>query len=611
MTDTQSGTPNADLPENYSEMENAWHKAVAKVFARVQKKDVADVPLDVWKKLVKATYNDVDIKPLYNRADELAEAAAPGHFPYLRGDKTAHAREGWGVAESFEGETANKDILHALRVGTTHLIIDGTDLEKTLDGVLLDLAPIRLNAGATVSAAADALYQMIDEAGKEVAEGVNIDLGAAPLTAVYDGSETISLDEAVELAVAAAKRPGTVRAILVDTVPLSNQGASDIQEIGYGIAAGVEYLRALVDAGLSAEEALGQIAFRVAVTDEQFAQIAKLRALRSLWARVAEVIGVPEAGSAVVHATTAPVMFSQRDPWVNMLRVTVAAFAGGVGGAQDIEVLPFDAAVPGGMPNASRNFTHRIARNTNLLLLEESHLGHVIDPAGGSFYVESLTAQIADNAWEIFTSIEGEGGFSSSTETVQAALDKQAELTRVDVAHRRKKVTGINEFPNLAETPLPPEKRDATPGIRRWAAEFERLRDRSDEFLAEKGERPQIGLIPLGPLAKHNVRTGFTTNLLATGGIQALNPGQVEPGTEEFTAAAQASPIVVICGTDQEYAASGEAAVTALREAGVKEILLAGAEKSFADAEEKPDGYVNMTIDAAGTLSELLEKLGA
>lgn len=611
MTDAQSSTLNADLPENFSEMEHAWHKAVAKVFARVQKKDVADVPLDVWKRLVTATYNNVDIKPLYNRADEHAEAAAPGHFPFVRGDKAAHAREGWGVAESFEGETANKDILHALRVGTTHLVIDGTDVENTLDGVLLDLAPIRLNAGARVSAAASALYSLIDSAEGEVADKVTVDLGAAPLTASYDGSDTIALDEAVELAVAANKRPGVVRAILVDTVPLSNQGASDIQEIGYGIAAGVEYIRALVDAGLSPEEAFGQIAFRVAVTDDQFAQIAKLRALRSLWARVAEVIGVPDAGSAVVHAITAPVMFSQRDPWVNILRVTVAAFAAGVGGAQDVEVLPFDAAVPGGMPNTSRQFTHRVARNTNLLLLEESHLGHVIDPAGGSYYVESLTDQLADNAWGIFTDVEAKGGFASATAAVQEALDEQAEITRNDIAHRRKKVTGINEFPNLAEAPLPPEKRDATPGIRRWAAEFERLRDRSDEFLANNGQRPQIGLIPLGPLAKHNVRTGFTTNLLATGGIEALNPGQVEPGTEEFDAAATAAPIVVICGTDQEYAASGEAAVKALREAGASEILLAGSEKSFAEATDTPDGYVNMTIDAAGTLAELLEKLGA
>lgn len=622
MTDNQSAAA-SELPE-LSTKYDAWYKAVAGVFARVQKKDVADVPLDVWKKLVRTTYDGIDINPLYTRQDELQEAAEPGVFPFVRGAQVSDpSRIGWGVTETF-GSTpgvspaeVNKQLLHALANGTTNIVIDLTqglsaaDLPAVLQDVYLDLAPIRLKAGAKVSDAAQQIFSLVDAAG--VAEGSVLELGACPLTAGFDETDTVSLDEAVELAVACSKRPGKVRAIVVDGVSLSNQGATDAQEVGFALAAGVEYLRALTDAGLSAAEALEQISFRFAATDDQFAQIAKFRAARELWARVASVVGAPEAGSAPQHAVTAPVMFSQRDPWVNMLRSTVAAFAAGVGGATDVEVLPFDWAVKGGLEGTSRNFAHRIARNTNLLLLEESHLGFVVDPAGGSYFVEALTDELADKAWEVFTGVEANEGFIANTASgaVAEALDASFERLRADVAHRRKQITGINEFPNLGEKPLDASRRVEPKGVRRWAVDFAEMRNRSDAFFEANGQRPQVGLIPLGPLSKHNVRTGFSTNLLASGGIEALNPGQVVPGTEEFAAAARAADIAVICGTDPEYAESGVEAVKALREAGVSTVLLAGAPASFEGAEVAPDGYLNMKIDAAATLSELLDKLGA
>lgn len=596
-----------DLTEDFSARQEAWYKAVAGVFARVTKKDVADIPLDVWRKLIKTTYDGIDVNPLYTREDEFAEASAPGEFPFTRGLKGAGANEkpGWGVTESFGANASNEEVISALENGTTDLVIYGNEgLEELLKGVYLEMAPVRLNAGSATKEVAEKLFTLIDASGKAPARA---ELGASPLSSAVDGSASVDLATAVELAKASAERENT-RAILVDAVSFSNQGASDAEEIGLALAAGVEYLRELTDAGLSVEQALDQLSFRYAVTDDQFGQIAKLRAARTLWARVAEVVGAPEHGSAPQHALTAPVMFSQRDPWVNMLRNTVAAFAGGVGGATDVEVLVFDWAITGGLPNVSRKFAHRISRNTNLLLLEESHLGHVVDPAGGSYYVEDLTKQVAEKAWAVFTDIESKGGFTAAVESgfVKALLDETHEAVRNDIAHRIKQLTAINEFPNLAEAPLPADLRVEPSNVRRWAAEFEALRNRSDAFLEVKGKRPQIALIPLGPLAKHNVRTGFATNLLATGGIEALNPGQVAPGTDEFKQAAEASKIVVVCGTDQEYAASGAEAVKALRDAGVEEILLAGAPGTV-----DVDGYLNLKIDAAKTLSKLLEKLGA
>lgn len=600
-TETPAGAGNT-LPADFPDQYQNWYKAVAKVFARVRKQDVADVPLDIWKKLVRTNYDGIDVNPLYTRDDELPELATPGAFPFTRGT-SAHS-DGWGVAETFAGANPNKELLHALEFGTSAPILDvreGMDLNQALSGVYLNMVPLRLVAGARVGEAAKELYEVVGDT-KEI----NVELGAAPLTNVLTGAEGPTLEDTVQLAKDA---PEGVRAILVDAVAISNQGATDSQEIGLALAVGVEYVRALVDAGLSPAEALDQISFRLAATDDQFGQIAKFRAFRQLWARISEVIGAPEHGAARVHAVTAPVMFSQRDPYVNMLRCTVAAFAAGVGGADDVEVLPFDNALA--EHHAPRSFAHRIARNTNLLLLEESHLGFVQDPAGGSYYVESLTDQLAGKAWEEFTGIDGLGGFTKNLDGIKAALAESAERIRNDVSRRLKKVTGVNEFPNLAEKPLSKKAREGEPGVIRWAAAFEELRDRSDDYLEEHGERPKMGLIPLGKLAKHNIRTGFTTNLLATGGIEALNPGQVVPGTEEFDAAATAADIVVICGTDAEYGQTGPEALAALRKAGAGTVLLAGAPKSFEGQDDAPDGYLNMKINAAETLSDLLDKLGA
>lgn len=619
MTDAQSSTP-VPLPAEFNDQFDRWYKAVAAVFARVQKKDVAEIPLDVWKKLIKTTYDGIDVKPLYTRADDEGAAPQPGVFPYVRGAQRDYTNnDGWGVTETFSGDAAevNKAILHALENGTTDVVLTvndqlpAADLAKALAGVYVDIAPVRLRAGKKVAEAAAALYEIV-EASANPAQA-NVELGADALTAGFGGCgcNRADFDQVVDLAVDAAARPFPVRAIEVSGVDLSNQGATDAQEIGFATAAGVEYLRALIARGLTPTEALGQVSFRFAATDDQFAQIAKFRAARQVWARVAEVLGAPEAGSAPQHAVTAPVMFSQRDPWVNMLRSTIAAFAAGVGGATDVEVLTFDSAVHGGWPGTSRTFATRIARNTNLLLLEESHLGFVVDPAGGSYFVEALTSQLAEKAWSIFQAVEAKGGFRAAGEYIQGELDQAYATIRADIAHRRKQLTGINEFPNLGEAPLDAEHRAPTKHVRRWATDFEDMRNRSDAFLEANGQRPQIGLIPLGPLAKHNIRTGFTTNLLASGGIEALNPGQVVPGTDEFAAAAVAAPIVVLCGTDAEYGENGQAAVAALRAAGAGKILLAGAPASFEGAEHAPDGYLNLKIDAAATLAGLLEELGA
>lgn len=597
---------------------------MAGVLAKSTKKDPAELGPEPERLLDSGTYDGFPIRPLYTSRDEIAEPALPGRWPFVRGgDALRDVKAGWKVADVYPADgsevaEANGAILLGLTEGISALVLrigDGgiapTDLDRLLDGVYLDLVPVVLDTdGVSYGAAAGALAGLLTGLDDDQRSRLSVDLGADPLTASLAGHTAPCLDEVVATAQSVLGYDGHVRAITVDGPAFHNLGANAAWELGAAIAAGVAYLRRLVDAGSSAAAALRQISFRFAVDDDQFQSIAKLRAARQLWARVAEVVGDPDAGSATVHATTSLPMMSQRDPWVNMLRTTVAAFAAGVGGADIVHVHPFDVAIEGGFPGTARSFARRIARNTQLLLLEESHIGRVLDPAGGSWFVEDLTRSLAEQAWAHFQEIEAKGGFEAARDHIAAQIAEVAQRRAADIAHRRTSLTGVNEFPNLAEVPLP--QGNPLPQVYRYAADFEALRDRSDAFLAKHGARPRALLLPLGPLAEHNIRTTFTSNLLASGGIEAVNPGPLDAaGVAAAVAESGVSEVAVICGTDARYADEAAGAVEAAKTAGMAHVLLAGPEKAVADAGSKPDGYLTAKIDAVRALSDLLTRLGA
>ncbi|WP_052629863.1 methylmalonyl-CoA mutase small subunit, partial [Mycobacterium tuberculosis] len=417
------------------------------------------------------------------------------------------------------------------------------------------------------------------------------------------------IEEVVAVASRAAGERG-LRAITVDGPAFHNLGATAATELAATVAAAVAYLRVLTESGLVVSDALRQISFRLAADDDQFMTLAKMRALRQLWARVAEVVGDPGGGAAVVHAETSLPMMTQRDPWVNMLRCTLAAFGAGVGGADTVLVHPFDVAIPGGFPGTAAGFARRIARNTQLLLLEESHVGRVLDPAGGSWFVEELTDRLARRAWQRFQAIEARGGFVEAHDFLAGQIAECAARRADDIAHRRLAITGVNEYPNLGEPALPPG--DPTSPVRRYAAGFEALRDRSDHHLARTGARPRVLLLPLGPLAEHNIRTTFATNLLASGGIEAIDPGTVDAGTVGNAVADAGSPsVAVICGTDARYRDEVADIVQAARAAGVSRVYLAGPEKALGDAAHRPDEFLTAKINVVQALSNLLTRLGA
>lgn len=609
----------------------AWRKAVAGVLAKSRRVDAAELGDEPERLLDTVTYDGVTIAPLYTPADALPEPSLPGSAPFTRGrdphrDVTTgwhvRTRHGLGVGADAEASKVNKAVLADLENGVTSLWLAlGGDnlahsvLAEVLSEVYLDLAPVVLDAGGEFTEAAQAFFAVIDNSGDFNAADVEASLGADPLTVLIRTGQDL-FAEAMALATEADSRPGTLRALTVDGTVFHEAGAGDAEELGACLAAAVEYLRALTEAGLGTAAALHQIEFRHAASDDQFQTIAKFRAGRRVWARVAEVAGEPEAGNAPQHAVTSAAMMAQRDPWVNMLRTTLAAFGAGVGGADAVTVLPFDVAIPGGAAGVSDAFAARIARNTQLLLLEESHVGRVIDPAGGSWYVEHLTDAIANAAWGFFQEIEGVGGFRAALscgllgERLAATRDKRD----ADIANRRKALTGVNEFPNLDEDPPAASATRADTGelpVIRYAEAFERLRDRADAHLAATGTRPTALLAALGPIAEHNARAGFIANLLASGGIAHINPGPLNSAAEIAAAYADAeNAVVVVCGTDKRYAAEGSDAVQALRAAGAERVFVAGAKKSFADAGYQPDGFLGMGIDAVAALTGLLKTLG-
>ncbi len=618
----------------------AWRRSVAGVLAksrRVSPDELGERPEDL---LAIRTEDGVTIRPLYTSADVVPEQPLPGQFPFTRGgDPLRDVNRGWSVMARFgvnerDPEAVNESILAALESGTSALwlAVGGDNLpveaiDRALKGVLLDLAPLTLDAGDQAGVAANAVLALLDARARE-GDGVtdrsrvSIGLGAAPLTTLFanDHSPGVDLPGAVRLAATAVNREETIRALMVDATVFHDAGSSDAQEIGAACAAGVEYVEAMLEAGLSIDHALGQIEFRFAATDDQFQSTAKFRAARQVWARVADVFEARDAGAAPQHAVTSSAMMTQRDPWVNMLRTTVAAFGAGVGGADTVTVLPFDAALPAGALGVADSFSQRIARNTQLLLIEESNLGRVLDPAGGSWYVEKLTSDLAHAAWAVLQSIDAAGGYSAVVESgwLRGKIEAVRAHRETEISRRKIKLTGVNEFPDSAEKPLPVGADGTVPDrlpagrVFRYAEPFEKLRNRSDRHLAENGSRPTVFLAPLGPLAEHNIRTTFIANLLGSGGIEAVNPGAVESSGLADAARQSGTTVAVICGTDKRYAQEAPDAVRALREAGMTSVMLAGPQSAYPDenTDVSPDAYLGAGIDAVAALAELLDTLG-
>jgi methylmalonyl-CoA mutase len=578
-----------------------WHGLVAGVLRKSGKEVSGTAAEDA---LSTALEDGLRTRPLYTAHDAAPDPGFPGFAPFVRGARAeGNTTGGWDVRQRH-AVADNTAVLTDLENGVTSLwLVAGeggipvASLGEVLDGVFLDLAPIALDAGSQVASAAQELLRLYDERGID-GKAARGSLGADPLGHEARTGQALDFAPVVPLARRCAEEYPGLRALTVDALPYHEAGGSAAQELGASIATGVAYLRELTEAGLSVEQACAQLEFRYAATADQFLTIAKLRAARRLWARVAEVCGAPGAGAQAQHAVVSPVMMTRRDPWVNMLRATIATLAAGVGGADAVTVLPFDHAL--GLPDA---FARRIARNTSTILVEESHLSRVIDPAGGSWYVERLTDELAEAAWRFFRTIERDGGQAAVLRSGRIRTDLATTWAQRSkkLATRREPVTGVSEFPFLAEKPVvrdpaPEQPAGGLPRVRRDEA-YEELRARSDAHLAATGSRPRVFLAAIGPAAAHTARTTFAANLFQAGGIEP-----VTEGTFEESGATE----VCLCSSDALYEERAEDVAGTLKAEGARHVFLAGRPGQYSGV----DSYVFAGCDAVAVLTATLDRMG-
>jgi methylmalonyl-CoA mutase len=551
-----------------------------------------------FEKLISKSYDGLTIEPIYRRAANAAPIAGRA------------AAAPWQIMQRIDHPdpaAANAQAIHDLENGASGLeiefaggpgargfgIIDAAPetVRRLFDGVVFDagisiaLHPVigRGNAGETLAA-------LIEERQTDPAK--------VDLRFNYQALSTMAVRGLAPAAWSEMEKPfaGVVRGlagrgfrgpfVLADGRAVHDAGGSEAQELAFALSLAVAYLRMLEAGGIDLDAARKAISFRLAADADQFLTMAKFRALRVLWARIEAACGLAPK-PVFVAAETAWRMLTQRDPYVNMLRATMATFAAGLAGADAITVLPHTLAL--GLPDA---FARRIARNTQLVLLEESNLAKVSDPTAGSGGIESLTQALCETAWTLFQEIEKAGGVFAALE--QNLIQRKIAATRTareaNIARRKEALTGATAFPNLNEAqvatldvqafePSPDEakiKFDALSPIR-LAAPFEGLRDRSDQILKAKGARPRVFLANLGTPADFTARATFARGFFETGGIEAIeSEGLADPVTLSVAFKASGAALACICSSDKVYAERAEEAAKALHAAGARHIYLAG-----------------------------------
>jgi methylmalonyl-CoA mutase len=572
------------------------------------------------------------IEPIYPRA----RAAAP---------VSGRAAAPWQIMQRIDhpdAAQANAQALHDLENGAGGLMLvfagasgahgfglepSAEALEKVLGGVFIDAGiSIELQVGPQSRMAAIHMAEYVKRKGLDPA-ACDVKFGLDPIGAcAVWGSSPYSWPEIVP-AVTGAIRGLTAMGFegpfaVADGRVIHDAGGSEVQELAFVLAAGVEYMRALESVGIALEDTQGMIYARLSADADQFLTMAKFRALRLLWARIEQSCGLTPK-PVFVAAETAWRMLTQRDPYVNMLRATMATFSAGLAGADSITVLPHTLAL--GLPDG---FARRAARNTQLVLLEESNLAKVADPAAGSGGIEALTQQLCEAAWAMFQEIEKAGGVFAALgqNLIQRKVGATKAAREASIARRKEVLTGASEFPNLHEahvavldaTPvaLAPygDKKitfDALPPMR-LAAPFERLRDRSDEILKTAGARPKVFLANLGTPADFTARATFAKSFFETGGIQAVDTeGFTDPKTLAAAFKASGAALACLCSSDKVYAEHAIGAAKALQAAGARHIYLPGrpGEQGAALREAGVNDFVFAGGDALAALQDAWKRM--
>lgn len=578
-----------------------------------------------------STYDGIVIEPLYQRAKDAS--VIPGRL----------AGEPWAVMQRIDlpdPETANRQILEDLNnaasgiqlvfegaVGDYGCVLPATDaaIDAALKGVHLDWGvTIELDFGPPSRQVAGFVANYVKAKGL-APSAVNIRFGFDPLGAMATRGVVpkpwTELAPAVTALIAGFVEQGFAGPFFVaDARPVHAAGGSEAQELAFALANAVAYFRALEAQGMSLDAARRLIFFRLAADQDQFLTIAKFRAIRKLWARVEQASGL-EPSRACVTAETAWRMMTKRDPQGNIVRGTIAALAAAIGGADAIAVLPYSAAL--GIPDA---FARRIARNTQTILVEESNLHRVADAAAGSGAIEYLTERLCEKAWTLFQEIERAGGSAKALEAglMQKAVAKVRAERDDNVACRKEALIGTSDFPDLAEEPVavfgafrapPPEIPPGQPIEKlprfRLAEPFERLRDRSDDYLSRHGERPKILLACLGRASDFNARASFAKSLFESGGIEAVEAQGSDGLAKAFKTSG--AKLACLCSSDKVYEREAVATAQALAATGARHIYLAGKPGDSRPAFEAAGigTFLYQGCDTLDLLKAAYERLGA
>ena len=542
------------------------------------------------KRLVSQTYDGLRIEPLYPRA---AGAQPVAGRP---------AGAAWALMQRIDHPdpaVANKQALEDLENGATGLTLvfagslnaNGYGLASSPETLARALDGIELDAGITIdfnlspaTREAVQLFAALVKARKTSPPSVDLRASLNPIGGLAASGVSSRPWPELSKYFAASIRGLAEQGFrgpfaVADGRIIHNAGGSEAQELAFAIAAAVDCLRALVAGGVPLDAARSMIYFRLSADADEFLTIAKFRAIRKLWARVEQACGLTPKPT-IVAAETAWRMMTKRDPDVNMLRTTIAVTAAGLGGADNIAALPHSAAL--GLPNA---FARRIARNTQLILLEEANLAKVADPAAGSGAVEYLTSKLCATAWTEFQAIDATGGAWAALE--QGLIQRGVATVRAErqkaAARRKDPLTGTSDYPNLGEKSpavldvapaVPPKEAETKVAIEplpsiRLAEPFEALRDASDRTLAKTGARPKVFLANLGKISDFTARAMFAKNFYEAGGIEALsNDGFKDQAAMIAAFKASGTKLVSLCSSDKVYETQAADAAKALTTAG-------------------------------------------
>jgi methylmalonyl-CoA mutase len=541
-----------------------------------------------FERLTSTTYDGLSIAPLsQRRGDARPIAARPAAAPWEVLARVEHPDPALGneiALRELNNGAAGLALVVAGAVGDYGFGMPASEeaIARALEGFDFDAgATLELDLSPHAAATIDA---MLAKGFALSRRGTGVRIGHDPIGAMAVGASTARPwnEQAPHFArrLAALFRDGfRGRLAVADGRIIHNAGGSEAQELAFVLSVALAYLRALEAGGVALDAARRMIFFRLAADADQVLTIVKFRSFRKLWGRIEVECGLtPEP--AFISAETAWRMMARRDPHVNILRATIAVFSAGLGGADAITVLPFTAAL--GLPD---RFARRIARNTQLLLLEESHLAKVTDPAAGSGAVEDLTDQLCHAAWALFQEIEAAGGIAAALAagSIQQKVAEVRAKRTAAVARRRDALTGVSIFPNLAEpeakvdqqAPARRPSAAALPPIR-LAEPFEALRDASDRLLATAGARPKVFLAALGTQAEFTARATFAKNFFEAGGIEAVGGEVIQPPAVAAAFKAAGAPLACLCSSDKVYEKEAAEAAQALRAAGARHIYLAG-----------------------------------